>query len=511
MMYGRAKRLARAIIAAIGEGPWDRAMIVERTAHMVARDPAAWMRRLADELVHQFPDGVRDPDSDPDSDSDSDSDPDPDPDPDSDSEPDSDSAPVDATAAAIAARAAMLSGGLDDEDVDDGVDVLDWLVHHAAIAGAIHNGVRLVRAWINPPEMAESPWSVPPLATRGELARWLGIDDERLAILADRRGLSREARDPRRNHYRYHWVEKRTGGFRLLEAPKPALRTIQRVLLDDLVSHIPPHEAAHGFRAGHSIRTFATPHVGHAVVIRVDLHAFFTSVTRPRIAGMFRTAGYPDEVARTLAALCTHATPRRVLAAFPTTALPDDRAGFARKALAPPSLSRTELGQLRAPHLPQGAPTSGALANLAAYRFDVRVTALSRSLDARYTRYADDIVLSGPRQLARAAGTLEARLGAIALEEGFALNFKKTRVMAASTRQRITGVVVNDHIAIARRDLDELRAILHNCARTGPAAQNRADHPDFRAHLLGRISWVASIDPAKGARLTALFDRIRWS
>jgi retron-type reverse transcriptase len=166
--------------------------------------------------------------------------------------------------------------------------------------------------------------------------------------------------------------------------------------------------------------------------------------------------------------------------------------------------------RLRARHLPQGTPTAGALANLAAYGFDVRVHALASSLGARYTRYADDLAISGSRDLVRAAPTIIARIGAIAFEEGFALNFRKTRVMTASGRQRITGIVVNDKLAVPRREIERLRAILHNCARTGPAAQNRDGHADFRAHLLGRIAWVASIDPAKGARLRSSFDRIVW-
>jgi RNA-directed DNA polymerase len=82
--------------------------------------------------------------------------------------------------------------------------------------------------------------------------------------------------------------------------------------------------------------------------------------------------------------------------------------------------------------------------------------------------------------------------------------------MTASDRQRITGIVVNDKLSASRRDVDQLRAILHNCLRHGPASQNREGHADFRAHLRGRIAWVASLDPAKGARLRAMFHRVRW-
>jgi RNA-directed DNA polymerase len=227
-------------------------------------------------------------------------------------------------------------------------------------------------------------------------------------------------------------------------------------------------------------------------VWRRRLQAFFASVFAARVIGILRIAGYPEEVSRTLAALCTHRTPLDVLAGAPE-----------RHPL--------DLARLRTPHLPQGAPTSGALANLAAHRLDVRVAGLAAKLGASYARYADDLVLSGDRELARAAPTLVARLAAIASEEGFSLNFRKTRVMTASRRQRITGIVVNEKISAPRAEFERLRAILHNCQRHDPATQNRDDHADFRAHLRGRVAWIRSLDPRKGAQLNAMFEQIRWS
>jgi len=77
-------------------------------------------------------------------------------------------------------------------------------------------------------------------------------------------------------------------------------------------------------------------------------------------------------------------------------------------------------------------------------------------------------------------------------------------------RRRVTGVVVNAHPNVARADYDRLRAILTNCLRHGPMGQNRGGHPRFRLHLAGRIGWVESLNPRRGARLRALFDRIEW-
>ena len=100
--------------------------------------------------------------------------------------------------------------------------------------------------------------------------------------------------------------------------------------------------------------------------------------------------------------------------------------------------------------------------------------------------------------------------GRIVVEEGFRLQPAKTRVQRAGGRQTVTGIVVNAHPNVRRAEYDALRALLHNAARHGPASQNRSGHPDFRAHLAGRIAWVAAVNPARGDRLRAAFDRIAW-
>jgi hypothetical protein len=70
--------------------------------------------------------------------------------------------------------------------------------------------------------------------------------------------------------------------------------------------------------------------------------------------------------------------------------------------------------------------------------------------------------------------------------------------------------VVNDRPNVSRADFDRLKATLHNSVVVGPTSQNRDGHPDFRAHLLGRVAWVEAVNPAKGARLRRIYERIDW-
>jgi hypothetical protein len=70
--------------------------------------------------------------------------------------------------------------------------------------------------------------------------------------------------------------------------------------------------------------------------------------------------------------------------------------------------------------------------------------------------------------------------------------------------------VVNQWPNLPRREYDTLKAILTNCIRHGPASQNRHEHPDFRACLLGRIGWFRQVCPERGARLLERFASIDW-
>ena len=161
-------------------------------------------------------------------------------------------------------------------------------------------------------------------------------------------------------------------------------------------------------------------------------------------------------------------------------------------------------------HLAQGAPTSPALANLVAWRLDKRLAGLAQAFDATYTRYADDLTFSGDEAFAHKTASLTAAVSEIVETEGYRLNASKTRYMRASQRQSVTGIVVNQRPNLARSDYDALKAMLHNCVRTGPRSQNLSGHVDFRAHLEGRIGWVAHLHPERGHKLRAIFARIAW-
>jgi hypothetical protein len=322
------------------------------------------------------------------------------------------------------------------------------------------------------PVAAAATWDVPATESAGALANWLLLDHGELAWFADLKGLGYKRNQPRLRHYHYQVRTKRSGSIRLIEAPKVRLKKLQRQILAGILARIPPHPAAQGFLKGRSIKTFVAPHVGQRVVLRMDLQDFFPSISGARIQALFRTMGYPETVADLLGGICTNATPRDVWKAAPFDI---------------PPLQVREAGELYSrPHLPQGAPTSPALANICAYRVDCRLASLAKSVGAEYTRYADDLAFSGGEPFERCVERFAAHVAAILHEEGFRVHHRKTRIMRQSVRQHLAGLVANRRMNIVRADFDRLKAIRvhvgfegwnHAAARSERRSQKSSKRP----------------------------------
>jgi RNA-directed DNA polymerase len=287
------------------------------------------------------------------------------------------------------------------------------------------------------------------------------------------------ATDAENGPYTTFTLAKRDGGERPICAPKKQLRWVQRQILDKILSKVPAHDAAHGFIPGRSTVTNATPHLGAQVILKFDLTDFFPTIHFHRVLGLFARLGYTvgnarfgtaDEsksVAPTLARLCCY------------TADPEKWFGAL---------------------LPQGAPTSPAITNLVCRRLDARLTGLATRNKGVYTRYADDLTFSFKRAEDVRLGRFRWWVDQVCHQEGFFVNQKKFRVIRASQRQLVTGIVVNDELRVPREARRRFRAILHNCRRHGVASQARG-RDGFEAWLRGFASYVHMVHPEEGAEL----------
>jgi RNA-directed DNA polymerase len=331
-------------------------------------------------------------------------------------------------------------------------------------------------------------FGLPVFQTPQDLARWLNVPLGRLAWLVHRFSDHQRPETVGKSHYHYVWIRKKVRGERLIEAPKPSLKAVQNRILREILDKVPPHTAAHGFVKKKSIRSNAAPHVGQRVVLKIDLENFYPTVTFSRVVAIFRSLGYCREAALWLARLTTSDAPDEVRMQL-YQRLPDAERWrpYARR------------------HLPQGASTSPALANLSAFVLDLRLAGLARKFNARYTRYADDLTFSLP-----AAHAGPPRLGAligcvkrVVEKEGFHIHPEKTRVARPGGRQTVTGLVVNGDAAprAPRKLRRQLRAALHN----RKAGKPRPDG-ETATQLHGLAAYVYMTDPALGRKLLAEID-----
>jgi hypothetical protein len=270
-------------------------------------------------------------------------------------------------------------------------------------------------------------------------------------------------------HYVTFAIPKRSGGERLIFAPKRRLKAVLRALDRLLVSKLPVSEHAHGFVRGRSVATNAAPHVGKAVVLHFDIENCFPTIHFGRVRGLLLALGYSYPVAATLAVLTTE-SPRQPVAAEG-------------------KIYHTPVG----PRVcVQGAPTSPGLCNAILMRLDRRLAGLAKKHGFVYTRYADDLAFSGddPGKIAK----LLKLAPSIVAEEGFAVNAKKTRVMRAGRRQTVTGVVVNKAMGLSRQERRKLRAALHR--RKGAPADHVGDR-----RLHGKLAYLFMLNPTQAIRL----------
>ena len=324
-------------------------------------------------------------------------------------------------------------------------------------------------------------------------------------------------------------IPKRIGGNRKIDKPIEALFIVQRRIKSrilDSAPELPSYVTA--FRPGFSIRDNATPHCNKALLVKFDLKDFFASVSFSRVLKIFESLDFESFDAKTLAYLTTIRvpevqTPISSLHKFEKQRLAetlDSACCYLRGAAGSMSAvyhgsgdfgdlgyeaselrkAAVELQTLANPKtfnrrgLPQGAPTSPQLANLAVERLDRRLFGLAKSLRFEYTRYADDLSFSSFDATAK-VNVLIWAVNRIVSESGFLLNTSKTAIMRAPCTRQTTGLVVNDSAPRVRRCMvRRVRAMLHQ-KRIGKLEKDQI----FR--LAGYLSYIRMINPEQADRL----------
>jgi retron-type reverse transcriptase len=253
---------------------------------------------------------------------------------------------------------------------------------------------------------------------------------------------------PTATKYQSFAIAKRGGGLRLINSPCPELKLLQRnlsTLLQNCVEEINATKKfedylAHAFKRKRSIVSNAEKHLRRKHVFNIDLQDFFGTINFGRVRGFFiKDANFmlDANVATILAQIACHENA-----------------------------------------LPQGSPCSPVISNLIGHVLDIHLCRLATKHGCTYTRYADDITFSTnkvefPDQIAaRDVGQSHIwqpgqHLQSTIARAGFSINLRKTRMQYRTSRQAVTGLVVNKKANVRSDYRRSVRAMAHHLFKTG--------------------------------------------
>ncbi|MBP2513833.1 reverse transcriptase family protein [Sphingomonas sp. PvP018] len=340
---------------------------------------------------------------------------------------------------------------------------------------------------------------LPAILTLGHLAHLTGINYAYLRAIVERHA------DP----YTPFRIGKRKGGSRLISAPEPLLLALQRWLARNVLNNIEVHHASCAYAQDCSPARCATRHLGAAWLIKVDIHDFFESITERAAWRVFRSAGYQPLISLELARLCTRQPHGREIV-NPKWHVEDAGSYSIRP-------YRTRMMG----HLPQGAPTSPMLANLASFRLDEALEALGGRYGMVYTRYSDDIAFStGGTFDRKRAGQLIIEVERIFRSFGHALHRKKISVAPPGARKVVLGLLVHgSRLRLTgpyrRRLADHVRGVEQFGLSAHKAHRHFASLWGMVRHIQGLLGYAESVEGKAAhadmrARLDAALARDGW-
>lgn len=260
-----------------------------------------------------------------------------------------------------------------------------------------------------------------------------------------------------KRYYHHFSMNKKSGGFRPIESPHEELKAIQRWILKNILDKLFPSIYAKGFVKKTSILDNAKAHVGHQYTLNIDLKDFFSHVKASHVFTVFHALGYSKMMSYYLTSICT-------------------LNGY----------------------LPQGAPTSPSLSNFVCLRLDHRIGKYCENKALSYTRYADDICISG-NKLSVIKDALH-MVRVIIESEGFFINAKKEKLSGPKSRREVTGLVVNPSLGIGRSK--------YNYYRKKIFILLMANEPKKEQIISGILSYVKNVDAKRYGYLRNYYDNL---
>lgn len=267
--------------------------------------------------------------------------------------------------------------------------------------------------------------------------------------------------------YREFSIPKRRGGVRIISTAYPSLQSCQKWIKKNILDTIKVHDCSYSYTKNKSIVDNANVHVNHPVLYKLDLEDFFKNIPIKRVVSVFRHCGYNHKVSYYLAKLCT--------------------------------LNGS---------LPQGACTSPQLSNIICKRLDNRLNSFAQKHRLVYSRYADDICLSGKF----IGGFIRMVVNEIIQSERFQVNKLKEKLIIGNDKKKvITGLTVSpDGVKVQKAYKKELKLTIFKYLkyREGLSVDSGKFHPLFKEQLIGKLNFWKMVESNNVDYINSLIHRI---
>jgi len=296
--------------------------------------------------------------------------------------------------------------------------------------------------------------------------------------------------------------EERRVGQRIIHEPCEELKALQKEILREIEEcrSAFTSNVSHAFTKNRSIVTMAAPHVGSRYLVKVDIKDYFPSIDKQKARVALLNAGYPTALIRKILKYC-----------------------FLNDVL------------------PQGAPTSPAIANVVGRIIDKRMLGLTKKwrLHARpvrrgrrstavtdtlknmsriepivYTRYADDLVFTSDYPLLH---HIRYPVTYILQQCGFTAHPDKVVTASSPRRLVVCGVTINSKLSKPRPYRRRLRAMVHRMwvetvtgsSRSGTIIDAVTNEPVTIEQLWGQVAHVYQINPTQAIPLEIKLREIK--
>jgi len=267
------------------------------------------------------------------------------------------------------------------------------------------------------------------------LALLIGISPRLISVMT---------RNPK-NYYRRFSLNKKSGGQREILAPRKFMKVIQYWISDYFLFRLKVHASCFSYRRGASIKDNAISHLNNEFVANIDIVNYFGTISKKMVRSCLVNNKIDECLADTISELVTFEG-----------------------------------------YLPQGAPSSPVISNAILFDFDNEMSEKCFLIGCVYTRYSDDITISGSNKNNVIEMITEVKH--LLIKKGFSINDNKTRVASTNGRRMVTGILVDGVIRPTRKYRRKVRSAFDHASKDNDSSRETIHK------LSGYLNYLKSFD-----------------